>query len=181
MYVKFKWIRVVRGLTPIERNVLTYLSERADNDTGITKGIYSRTIAMKCETTQNNVFKVLRVLQNKGFLKSRTVRPGKYANSYALDLGSYRPKGENQGAAVWADVVKRMAAADGLPAERHAEQSDAYYNRKTKTLTVWFDSGTGLNFFKYEVKKVIKLCRTNKPKISLIELLPKVPNQELEN
>jgi hypothetical protein len=158
-----------------EFRVLSFLEEEA-NLYGIIEALQSKSIATDCEIAENSVFRILRQLQNKKFILSRTNRfknsGEQVSNGYKLDLERYFPAGETQGTKIWSRIQRELG--DG--AAIHAEGSQAYYSTKTRNLTVWLEGGRELRFFdRMMIKTLLSLGRTFTPKIRYFDFLVKLP------
>jgi hypothetical protein len=93
--VSFKavqWVYKVRGLTLIERIVLSYLAFRQNSETGKCT-VSVKSIRDHCEMGKSTIFKALQGLKVKGFIKStrRTHKSWQLASKYTLDLDRYSP------------------------------------------------------------------------------------------
>ena len=169
-------LRLVRGLSMPEFRVLSFLEEEA-NLYGIIEALQSKSIATDCEIAENSVFRILRQLQNKKFILSRTNRfkssGEQVSNAYKLDLQRYFPAGENQGTKIWARIILELG--DGS-ARIHAEGSEAFYSTKTRNLTVWLEGGRELRYFdRMMIKTLLSLGRGFTPKIRYFDFLVKLP------
>lgn len=180
MWVNYKWIRIVRGITPREHRVLSYLCDAADQN-GYIEKLTARRMASECETTPNNIFRILNELQHtKRFVVSRTNRFGaageQVSNAYRIDLDRYRPFGEDHGLRMWEGLVKEIG--EGAPLR--SVDSDGYYNPESKTLSLWFDSPRDKRYFEGIRKQLLTHGRTHSPKIKRFEFLVKLPPKEAE-
>jgi len=172
----YSHLRLVRGLTTREFRVLSFMEEEASIQ-GIVEKLQSKSIATECEMAENTVFLVLRSLQNKKFIISRTNRFKSHgeqvSNAYKLDLERYFPAGETQGAKIWKAILRKL----GETAETHAADSQAFYSPKTKNLTVWLDGGRrDLNYFdRFMMKELLATGRGHSPKIRYFDFLIMLP------
>lgn len=176
----YSYLRLVRGLQPSEFRVLSFLVDEADLN-GRIEALQTRTIGVECEMASNSVFRILKGLQGKKFIKSRTNRfqpwGAQISNGYQLDLGRYYPAGETNGLKIWRGILRGLGSA----AEIHAEQSEAYFTEKTHNLAVWIDGGTrDVNYFqRFVLKQLLAAGRAHSPTIRYFDFLIKLPTRTL--
>lgn len=178
MWINYKWLRQVRGLTPREFRVMSYLSEEADAR-GVVSAVKAQSIARECETTKNNAFRILRILEeDKQFLRrDQRFEPQQKSNGYTINLARYRPANESAGLGIWSDLIQQLP--DQVPTQIHAEGTEAYFNSETQTLSVWFDDNRGQRFFHFRIAELTALGICHVFKVKSFDFLIKVP-QRLE-
>lgn len=128
--------------------MLLLLADQADGDGFISK-LSHATIRHRCGFTRQSrhSFRILKTLQEKGFLLAPVARVGargnQISNAYRLDLTRYHPKDE-AGRRLWSEILEELARQrNGRFSgrlEAHAKGSTAYYRREDRVLLVWLSN-----------------------------------------
>lgn len=178
-----RWAWAVRGLTPSEHHVLLLLADQADADGHISK-LSHQTIQARCGFSRVSRYsqKVLRTLQQKGFVSEVTARWGargnQISNAYQLDLARLHPD-DTHGPALWRAGRDYLAQQRNgqlrTKVELHAEGSTAYYRPDDAVLLVWLSNRYARQFFFDHLGDLVRGTAGLRPEPSDLELLLGLP------
>jgi hypothetical protein len=173
----YAWLANIRGVTMPEFRVLSFLGNEADL-AGRIEALQSKSIATDCEIAENSVFRILKSLQTKKFLKRhpRFKHNGtgpQISNGYMLDLERYFPAGHTEGGKLWAKVLRDL---DDPNVKIHAERTEAFWSGKTRNLSIYFEDVREARYFdRMKLKGMLALGRTYTPRIRYYDFLIKQP------